>query len=83
MRPSQPPNPPRVRQTSDSSLLKTTKTTLSRIPIFSNAMYSALTLVFLLGSASAETGYNRNATKLAANKPGVDPLIVGGAAGHD
>jgi hypothetical protein len=47
-------------------------------------MYSALTLVFLSGSASAETGYNRNATKLAA-KPvdGVNPLIVGGAAGHD
>jgi len=42
-------------------------------------MYSALTLVFLSGSASAETGYNRNATKLAA-KPvdGVNPLIVGG-----
>ena len=46
-------------------------------------MYSALTLIFLLrvGSASAETGYNRNGTKLATPKSvgGVDPRIVGGA----
>jgi len=44
-------------------------------------MYSALTLVFfMLGSASAETGYNRtNATKLAEPADDVNPLIVGGA----
>ena len=44
-------------------------------------MCSALTLVFLLGSASAETGYDRNGTKLATPKSvgGVDPRIVGGA----
>jgi len=41
-------------------------------------MYSALTLVFLLGSASAETRYIRNATKLAEPVDGVNPLIVGG-----
>ena len=47
-------------------------------------MCSALTLVFLLGSASAETGYNRNGTKLATPKPAgsVNPLIVGGAPHH-
>ena len=45
---------------------------------------SALTLVFLLGSTSAETGYDRNGTKLATPKPvgSVDPLIVGGARHH-
>ena len=44
-------------------------------------MCSALTLVFLLGSASAETGYDRNGTKLATPKSvgGVSPRIVGGA----
>ena len=45
-------------------------------------MCSALTLVFLLGSASAaETGYDGNGTKLATPKSvgGVDPRIVGGA----
>ena len=45
-------------------------------------MCSALTLVFLLGSASAtETGYDGNETKLATPKPvgSVNPLIVGGA----
>jgi len=44
-------------------------------------MCSALTLVFLLGSASAtETGYDGNETKLATPKPvgSVNPLIVGG-----
>ena len=44
-------------------------------------MCSALTLAFLLGSASAtETGYDGNGTKLATPKPvgSVDPLIVGG-----
>jgi len=43
-------------------------------------MCSALTLVFLLGSASAGTGYDRNGTKLATPKSvgGVDPRIVGG-----
>ena len=47
-------------------------------------MYSALALVFLFGSASAETGYDRNGTKLATPKPvgSVNPLIVGGAPHH-
>ena len=45
-------------------------------------MCSALTLVFLLGSASAETGYDRNGTKLATPKSMggvVAPRIMGGA----
>ena len=47
-------------------------------------MYSALALVFLFGSASAETGYDRNGTNLATPKPvgSVNPLIVGGAPHH-
>ena len=47
-------------------------------------MCIALTPVFLLGSASAETGYIRNGTKLATPKSVggvVDPRIVGGALG--
>ena len=70
--------PPLVfgRLASDSSTIKTLC-----CPCPSFAMCSALTLVFLLGSASAGTGDDRNGTKLSTPKSvgGVDPRIVGGA----
>ena len=67
LRPSQSPTT-RARQTA------------SETPSFV-IMCSALTLVFLLGSTSAETGYDRNGTKLGTPKPvgSVGPRIVGGA----